>query len=402
MNSMANLWLPAFSMPGSGGRAALVDFRRRAPESLRGWSVACIDLSNFRLLNKLLGPEGGDLILQVVGATLRDDGRHHWFHISGDVWIGVCERRDPRLMERQFNELRLKLRENVGAALSKPIRIDAVFGLASCQELSHAIDRAEGACRQAKLAGRRLQVVDSVKDDWEATDLIDQFITGGTLEHLVELYRQRIRYLDGRSHYEILSRIGGESVGTAMVMIEQLGLVRDYDLMLLRMAVKAVPEDAPVHTVNFSSLTACDSGAMLEAVSILRGRHNIAIEITETAEVQNLAQVRRTVEMLAGAGVAVYLDDFGEGAASLGMIDLPWQAVKLSRSVCGEQAPRDVLVAVVKLAKSRGMKVIAECIETKGHMEYLIGCGVDAFQGYYIHRPECFAGTAPRAAGAQG
>lgn len=111
MNSMANLWLPAFSMPGSGGRAALVDFRRRAPESLRGWSVACIDLSNFRLLNKLLGPEGGDLILQVVGATLRDDGRHHWFHISGDVWIGVCERRDPRLMERQFNELRLKLRE---------------------------------------------------------------------------------------------------------------------------------------------------------------------------------------------------------------------------------------------------------------------------------------------------
>jgi len=99
--------------------------------------------------------------------------------------------------------------------------------------------------------------------------------------------------------------------------------------------------------------------------------------------------------MLAGAGVAVYLDDFGEGAASLGMIDLPWQAVKLSRSVCGEQAPRDVLVAVVKLAKSRGMKVIAECIETKGHMEYLIGCGVDAFQGYYIHRPERFAGEVP-------
>lgn len=59
------------------------------------------------------------------------------------------------------------------------------------------------ADRQA--AGRRLQVVDSVKDDWEATDLIDQSITGGTLEHLVELYRQRIRYLDGRSHYEILS-----------------------------------------------------------------------------------------------------------------------------------------------------------------------------------------------------
>lgn len=129
---------------------------------------------------------------------------------------------------------------------------------------------------------------------------------------------------------------------------------------------------------------------MLEAISILRGRSNIAIEITETAEIQNLALVKQTVDMLASAGVAVYLDDFGEGAASLGMIDLPWKAVKLSRSICGEDAPRDVLEAVIKLAKTVAWWLSRSALKRKKHLDYLASCGVDAFQGYYIHRPEPF------------
>ncbi|WAT32148.1 EAL domain-containing protein [Pseudomonas sp. GXZC] len=390
MNSLVSLGPTSYSMPGGGGRCGLLDFVAKAPVTNNGWSVVHLDIANFRLLNKLLGHESGDKILGVIGAALCEDGRHHWFHVAGDAWVGVSERRDPYLVEQQINQLRKTVRARVTEAVGKPIRIDAAVGLASCPDLSHAVARAESACRQAKSSGRGLIAVDSVKDDWESTDLIDRFILGGDLETIVELYRQRIQYLDGKHHFEILSRIGGESVGTAMVMIEQLGLVQEYDLMLLRMALKAIPECAPVHTVNFSSLTACDSGAMLEAISILRGRSNIAIEITETAEIQNLALVKQTVDMLASAGVAVYLDDFGEGAASLGMIDLPWKAVKLSRSICGEGAPRDVLEAVIKLAKNRGMVVIAECIETKNHMDYLTSCGVDAFQGYYIHRPEAF------------
>lgn len=58
MNSMVNLWLPAFSMPGSGGRVALARLPAPRPGKPSRLSVACIDLSNFRLLNKLLGPGG--------------------------------------------------------------------------------------------------------------------------------------------------------------------------------------------------------------------------------------------------------------------------------------------------------------------------------------------------------
>jgi EAL domain-containing protein (putative c-di-GMP-specific phosphodiesterase class I) len=377
-----------FFLPKSPGRADLFRFIEANGEAQIRWSAVHLDIASMRLLNRVLGAAGGDRLLELVGRILADDRRHIWFRLSADVWLGLCERRDLALLGRQVQGLRKTLREAAAAEFGRGVRLDATFGLAAGADLVKVIAVAENACHDAKSNGVAVSMAGDVREAWEESGIVERLLGGETLDGVVQLYRQRIHFLDGRQRFEILSRVRSESVGAAMVMIEQIGMSRDYDLMLLRQALKTVPSDAPQHTVNFSSLTLADSGAVLEAIELLRGRLNIAIEITETGKIHDHSRLQRSVEMLSSAGVAMYLDDFGEGTATLAMIEQPWTAIKLSRRITAMTAPRDVLEALVGLAKARGMDVIAECVETQEHMDYLVDCGVDAIQGYHIHRPE--------------
>jgi EAL domain-containing protein (putative c-di-GMP-specific phosphodiesterase class I) len=125
----------------------------------------------------------------------------------------------------------------------------------------------------------------------------------------------------------------------------------------------------------------------------------IEVEITESDAMQNPEKTVAILHRLQSRGVRIAIDDFGTGYSSLGYLKtFPLDALKLDRSfVMGlPRAADDVAIAlaVIGMAHSLGLKVIAEGVETAAQCSYLSDEGCDEIQGYFFARPLTAAGCA--------
>jgi diguanylate cyclase (GGDEF)-like protein len=117
------------------------------------------------------------------------------------------------------------------------------------------------------------------------------------------------------------------------------------------------------------------------------------LEITESTAMQDFEAGLKTISKLRGLGCKVCLDDFGTGYSSLSHLRrLQVDYVKLDRSFIKnlerDQHERDMIRAIVDLIHSLGMTVLAEGVENKQQLGYLIHCRVDVVQGYLFGRPQ--------------
>jgi len=385
LKKAANPIVPV-KLPGS--RQDLADFIARRGEDLRQWMMVQIDIANFRFINSLFGHACGDQIIETVGVTLARDQRFAWFRMNGDVWVGVGESRPSQSAVEQMGEMRRILAAAVCEQMESKVRIDTSVGVAFGPKLLDLVAQVEDACRQAKAYGRRQIVVSHKHRRVEYSPVIRALLAGTPLNEVIELYHQRIAHRDGSEHYEVLSRCDGLSIGGVICAIERMGLARDFDTAVLKMAIEEIAENAPMHAVNISASSLNDQDAILHFISLMNGRKNIALEITETAVMSDTNRARHAIELLRHAGVEVFLDDYGEGATSLMMLGMPFSYLKLGHELSGDDCPGDILSAVIGLAGARDMPVIAEVVETEGQFKRLFEAGVYGFQGFLVHRPE--------------
>ena len=119
----------------------------------------------------------------------------------------------------------------------------------------------------------------------------------------------------------------------------------------------------------------------------------LVLEVTESVFFDAHSHVIGQLETLREAGIRVALDDFGTGYSSLGRLqDLPVDVVKIDKSFVSmlhtgvEKLP--ILTSMIHMARSLGLKVTAEGIETPAQARYLMDHGCDALQGFLFSRPE--------------
>lgn len=120
----------------------------------------------------------------------------------------------------------------------------------------------------------------------------------------------------------------------------------------------------------------------------------IQLELTETAlvDVSDPEHVNRTMQELSRMGLLIALDDFGTGYSSLTQLrDLPIDKVKIDRSFVShmDERPNDALIVrgVIALAKSLGLRVVAEGVESEPVWRLLSTLGCDVAQGNYLSPP---------------
>jgi len=118
----------------------------------------------------------------------------------------------------------------------------------------------------------------------------------------------------------------------------------------------------------------------------------LEVEITESVLMADPQRANRTLLGLHELGVRIAIDDFGTGYSSLAYLKrFPAQAVKIDRSfVSGLPLDRDdaaITQAVIAMAHSLGLEVVAEGVETQAQLDYLRGLSCDEVQGYLIGRP---------------
>jgi EAL domain-containing protein (putative c-di-GMP-specific phosphodiesterase class I) len=128
--------------------------------------------------------------------------------------------------------------------------------------------------------------------------------------------------------------------------------------------------------------------------------NRITIEVTETAAMSAQGKVGECLERLHAFGAQLSIDDFGTGYSSLVKLhQLPFSELKIDKSFvqdCASNRESRILVrAMIDLAHSLRMKVVAEGVETKEVMERLREWGCDIAQGYFISRPMPLEGVRP-------
>jgi EAL domain-containing protein (putative c-di-GMP-specific phosphodiesterase class I) len=118
----------------------------------------------------------------------------------------------------------------------------------------------------------------------------------------------------------------------------------------------------------------------------------LELELTESVAAQNPERAIETMNRLHEKGIRLAIDDFGTGYSSLSYLKR-FHVYRLKidqsfiRDINEDADDRAIVATIIALAKSLGLKTIAEGVETKEQLDFLISQGCDEVQGYYFSKP---------------
>lgn len=371
--------------------------------------VVLVDLCRFRIVNDSLGHDAGDELLRTIADRLGDavEERDVVARFGGDVFAVLARRTD----RAAFADLGARLAEAVhrplsveGRSLEPTITIGVALA-APRSEVDSVLAVADDALHRAKDRGvERLAIIDV--DDVEGcnTTLDDELelraaISGGQLEldyqAVVDVSQRKIDGFEAlvRWNHPTRGRLGP---GEFIPLAEESGLIVPLDAWVLDTALDAASGwDAELSVaVNLSPLHVTQRG-LAERVHELLDRHDVdpsrlILEVTESSLVDDDQRITEPLETLRALGVRISVDDFGTGYSSFAYLRrLPVDILKIDKSfiddIPGDGEP--IVEAIIGLANSLGLDVIAEGIERDEQLETLDRLGCHHIQGFLTHRP---------------
>ena len=380
------------------------------------FTVMLIDLDKFKSVNDVQGHSVGDQVLcevarrllriVAVGGTVA--------RLGGDEFAFISE---PKADMESAKSDAVTIAAHVLQALRVPIHvpsgdieIGASIGIACCPaDGSHAEDilrAADLAMYRAKQDGRDTFrfFEQSMDDELRGQVALDESLrralrSGGIRPY----YQPLVDIKEGDVFgFEVLARWNHEEQGFIspdrfIAMAERLGLIADLTYSILRQACQDARHwgDDIRLAVNISPLQLKDLGFPLKILTILQEENfnptRLEIEITESALVGDIDMARTIITAFQSAGIAVSLDDFGTGYSSLYHLrNLKFDKLKIDRSFVQSlqtnAESQKIIDAVLSLARSLGMPVIAEGIEHEAARSHLAERGCDYGQGYLFSR----------------
>jgi len=385
----------------------------------RWLGVLFLDLDRFKTINETLGQSVGDQVLQATARRLRGTLRASdtAARISGDEFAVLL----PELSQGLDAA---KVAHNIERSLCPPFRlpgkeisVTASIGIAISpedgQDAETLIGNAEVALKSAKESGGKSRRFYTEGMNASSLRLLN---LEGELRRAIEddqeqlaLYYQPI--VDGRTGRiigaEALARwnhprLGMISPGEFIRIAETRGLMSPLGAWALRAACRQIrnwrlADHPPIPvTVNVSPTQFWDAdflGLLMQTLqdTEVDGRL-LQVEITEGCVIRDVDMVVETLDVVQQCGVQTVIDDFGTGFSSLSVLRrLPLDALKIDRSFVDE-CTRDpgsatITTAIIGLAKSLGLRVVAEGVETEEQRRFLAENGCSAMQGFLFSRP---------------
>nr|WP_276570592.1 EAL domain-containing response regulator [Halochromatium salexigens] len=213
---------------------------------------------------------------------------------------------------------------------------------------------------------------------------------------------------------EVLARLslpegGMLEAGAFIPLAEQSGLIMDLTRVLSERLIELEPQLRPLGleflALNLSAANIEGKGAtamVKHLVDAFAGSSRIMIELTETAVLPNLQQMRALTTQLRLGGASLAIDDFGIGYSSIrALAELPYDALKIDLSFVAEmfdsEKSANLIASMLHMAHSLNLQVVAEGVETEAQRDRLIEMGADGLQGYLFGRPVPIEQFAPQA-----
>jgi diguanylate cyclase (GGDEF)-like protein/PAS domain S-box-containing protein len=419
------------TLTGFSNRAGLQLALDELSASSPPFALVMIDLNGFKQINEALGFHVGDQLLLKVSTRLKTilSPEDHAVRIDGDKFVLLLKGEQERsAVNQRMDQLLLLLSQsydtNDASNLNNPniISINASIGIAffpidgsnlndllrSAElALSSSEDRSESGyqyfdpSQQAAVEHRR-RLEDDLRHALIANELHLVF------QPIVDMTAGKMVGAEALLRWQHPDQ-GMISPDVFIPLAEEIGLINQIGILVLEEACRHVSEwrnngmDIYI-SVNVSAKQ-IPNGLTPPLVQQTLARHKlspsaIVIEITEGLLMANVAVAQSWIESIRALGLRIYLDDFGTGYSSLSYLKrFPMDTVKIDRSfirdLYDDKSDRALVEAIITMANSLGLNVVAEGVEDEKQLAILneIGCG--CIQGYYFSRPVIGAELAP-------
>lgn len=385
----------------------------------RGGRIALLflDLDRFKTINDSLGHPVGDQVLQAVARRLRDSIRETdtVARLSGDEFILLLEdiRKpdDAVMVAEKILDLLAQPFSVAGHEMSLSISIGSSLFPEDGETATELIRNADTAMYRAKEGGRNCyqryqrDLTDQMVERFE----LERGLHGAAERGEFELYYQpQLSSTENRLvAAEALLRwrhpqFGLVSPGLFIPLAEETGHIHEIGAWVLRAAC------AQTHAWLRAGLAPPPIAVNISGQQIMRGDlpaivsaqltewditpEQLELEITETSLMRHSEQSLGILQQLRELGIQLAIDDFGTGYSSMSyMKRFKVNALKIDRSFVedlpDDEVDCDIARAIIALAHSLGLRVVAEGVETAAQRDFLQAEGCDRMQGYLFGRP---------------
>lgn len=388
-------------------------------------SVLFIDLDRFKIVNDSLGHLIGDQLLVKIAENLQDCLRPSDLvaRLGGDEFIILVE-------GRYEQEEIIKIAERVQEKFAMPFDLSGheVYSSASIGVLQSTekhltaedmMRDADTAMYQAKRAGKaRHEVFDpNMHELAKETLQLETDLRRAVENEDFHVFYQPIYSISAEEieGFEALARWKHKTLGDIppdkfIPLAEEIGLIDSLGEQILRMAclqMKSVQNPTAnskplLLSVNLSCKQFAQPNLVENIKKILTETEfppeNLKLEITETVFFEHQERAIKMLRKLRKLGIEINIDDFGTGYSNLSYLTrLPISTLKIDRTFINSIENKDqnleIVQTIITLARSLGMKVIAEGVETKVQLNQLKKLNCEGAQGYYFSKPMSFEDT---------
>lgn len=408
------------ALTGFANRAGLQHSLAEITPHTPPFALVMLDLDGFKRINDAMGFAVGDQLLMGVAGRIRKalDARDQVARVGGDEFALALAGEQSRVaLDARVGQLLRLLAEPYDLSVAgrrEEIDIAASAGIAffpaDGHDLQELLRSAELALNSVQAAGgrnfgyfepaqqlaveHRRRIEDDLRHALDADELHLVF------QPIIDLSNGRLAGAEALLRWAHPVR-GAVPPDVFIPLAEEIGLIDEIGLMVLRESCRHVAiwrnAGLDIHvSVNVSARQIPDGlppgvvAGLLEQYGL--PSNAIALEITEGVLMHNVAAAQAWIEQLRADGIHIYLDDFGTGYSSLSYLKrFALDTVKIDKSfihdMSADNSDRALVDAIVTMAGSLGLRVIAEGVENTAQLDILrqIGCGYG--QGYLFSRP---------------
>jgi len=393
------------------------DVMHNARKYKNNFALLFIDLDQFKKINDSYSHDIGDQVIRILASRIRKviDSHHKLARIGGDEFTILAE-------QYQYNKELEYLAQKVIDTIQEPIIVDKTtmfiscsIGISlypddtsSCQDMIRYADTAMYKAKELKQGHYTFYSSDMTELAFEKILLETSMRFALDKEEFILHYQPQI---NGKTQeligMEALIRWNHEKMGIIppskfIPLAEETGLIIALDQWIMKTGMKQMKTwyDSELNPTRLSLNLSMKQLQESNFISIIKNTLKetgckaewIEFEITESHIMHNVLEVIAILQKIKDLGISIAIDDFGTGYSSLSYLKkLPIDKLKIDRSfiidIPDNKEDAAITNAMIAIAKSLDLKVVAEGVETERQKNYLIECGCKCIQGYYYHKP---------------